>query len=488
MKKFTGVLAVSLVAVLAVSNARADLASTTYVTDAIAGKQAISNMVTDTEYGDATKQPNNYPNMPVAFQIAQDVVSGMAGGKVDKVNSGQANKVMTTNDSGTVTFASSITQAQVSGLTAALNDKAATSVTDGLNTRLTTAEGKVTALESGLDNTISDKIDSALGTGGAITAALAPYAKSADVTTEINAAKTAAINAAASDATAKANKAKTDAIAAAQEYADGLAGDYATKAQGLKADSALQKSGTLTAGNLLTTDASGNIIDAGKKGALASLDAVGSAQITNGSIAKEDLATAVQASLDMADNAVQTSEFESFKTTNTAAITAAADAAKQGAITELSTVYELPTLGTTLAGKQAKLTTGTNGNIEGTGSVTVSVDNNGKVTINGTDTTYTLPTASASVLGGVKTGTNITNTSGTISVADASASVKGVAKLYANVNDANTDGSVTQKVIKEELAKLIPSPTETAGTGTGGTLVLTYNPTTGNYAWESIGR
>lgn len=36
-----------------------------------------------------------------------------------------------------------------------------------------------------------------------------------------------------------------------------------------------------------------------------------------------------------------------------------------------------------------------------------------------TDTVYTLPTASASVLGGVKTGSNITNSSGTISITKA---------------------------------------------------------------------
>lgn len=54
---------------------------------------------------------------------------------------------------------------------------------------------------------------------------------------EVNTAKSEAISAAATDATTKANTALADA----KSYADGLAGNYATAAQGTKADSALQK-------------------------------------------------------------------------------------------------------------------------------------------------------------------------------------------------------------------------------------------------------
>lgn len=66
---------------------------------------------------------------------------------------------------------------------------------------------------------------------------------SADATSKANNAKNEAIEAAAADAATKAEKAKNDAIAAAgtaetnaKEYADGLAGNYATKNQGSKAD------------------------------------------------------------------------------------------------------------------------------------------------------------------------------------------------------------------------------------------------------------
>lgn len=57
-----------------------------------------------------------------------------------------------------------------------------------------------------------------------------------DWTADINTAKTEAISTAAGDATAKADKALADAKA----YADGLATNYATAAQGAKADTAVQ--------------------------------------------------------------------------------------------------------------------------------------------------------------------------------------------------------------------------------------------------------
>ena len=73
----------------------------------------------------------------------------------------------------------------------------------------------------------------------------------ADATAKANAAKSGAEATASADATAKANAAE----AAAKAYADGLAGNYATKAQGEKADTALQ---TITTGTGLTVSEKGN--------------------------------------------------------------------------------------------------------------------------------------------------------------------------------------------------------------------------------------
>lgn len=61
--------------------------------------------------------------------------------------------------------------------------------------------------------------------------------------TEVQTAKSEAISTASGDATTKANKALSDA----KSYADGLAENYATAAQGAKADTALQKA-SITSG------------------------------------------------------------------------------------------------------------------------------------------------------------------------------------------------------------------------------------------------
>ncbi len=93
-----------------------------------------------------------------------------------------------------------------------------------------------------------------------------------------------------------------------------------------------------------------------------------------------------------------------------------------------------------------------------------------------TDTIYTLPTATGSVLGGVKTGANITNSSGTISITKANvvaalgytppttnttygtgnATTLGLTKLYTATGTA-TDGTMTQKAITDALGGKAPS-------------------------------
>lgn len=76
-------------------------------------------------------------------------------------------------------------------------------------------------------------------------------------------------------------------------------------------------------------------------------------------------------------------------------------------------------LTTALNGKQPTLTTGDTGNIKGTGSVTVTKDaTTGVITVNGTDTKYTLPAANGTTRGGVITGGDITATNGTLTITD----------------------------------------------------------------------
>ena len=130
-------------------------------------------------------------------------------------------------------------------------------------------------------------------------------------------------------------------------------------------------------------------------------------------------------------------------------------------------------LKTELDKKQGTLTAGTNISISsGTISCTYS---------------YTLPTATASVLGGVKVGSNISVSSGTISVADATTSTKGVVTLgdhnaISNSNSASPGGAAQCYAVKAYVAdqfdaisgtyvmvsNLVSNLSGVTGTGSGG--------------------
>ena len=62
---------------------------------------------------------------------------------------------------------------------------------------------------------------------------------------------------------------------------------------------------------------------------------------------------------------------------------------------------------------------------------------------------YVLPTATGSVLGGVKTGSNIVNSSGLISVADGTTAAKGVVQMSDAVNSDVSTTAATSKAVKQ---------------------------------------
>lgn len=61
---------------------------------------------------------------------------------------------------------------------------------------------------------------------------------------------------------------------------------------------------------------------------------------------------------------------------------------------------------------------------------------------------YTLPVATASVFGGVKSGTNITNTAGVISIVNATTTVKGVVQLENSTTSTSTTTAATPSSVK----------------------------------------
>lgn len=84
----------------------------------------------------------------------------------------------------------------------------------------------------------------------------------------------------------------------------------------------------------------------------------------------------------------------------------------------------------------------------------------GFITVSEVPETYVLPTASASVLGGVKIGTNIGIANGVISVADGSTAVKGLVQLTDGVASSSTTTAATPKSVKQayDLASAKQSP------------------------------
>ena len=197
----------------------------------------------------------------------------------------------------------------------------ATGAEKALDGRLDTAEGEIDALQEQIGSgTVDSRIEAAKTAAATDAQSKADAAQAAAEATAaadaqskadaaLDAAKTYAdqaeadaIAAAATDATGKADaalaaaktyadQAEADALAAAKEYANGLAGNYATAAQGAKADTALQQA-DITAGS-----ANGTIA---VKGADVAVTGLGTAAFVD----QGTFATAAQGA--KADTAVQT--------------------------------------------------------------------------------------------------------------------------------------------------------------------------------------
>lgn len=101
MKKLSGLLAVSLVAIMMAPAARADIASTEYVNK---NMEAKANKVTDADnYTGDADSTEKYPSMAVANQMAKSAAAQNAAGKLNNKFENKKNQVMVTNATGAVT-------------------------------------------------------------------------------------------------------------------------------------------------------------------------------------------------------------------------------------------------------------------------------------------------------------------------------------------------------------------------------------------------
>ena len=225
-------------------------------------------------------------------------------------------------------------------------------------------------------------------------------------------------------------------------------------------------------------------------------DAVTTIAIKNANVTKAKLASDVQTSLGKADTALQavpvatSTALGGVKSggditvatggaVTVAHATKADSATTAGSATKASqdasgnvitSTYATKTeMNTGLNTKQPTLTTGENGNIKGGGSVTVTKDASGVITVSGTDTKYTLPTATTTVKGGIMATSEIavatdgkatigTGAVTTAKIADSNVTTAKIAN--ANVTTAKiADSNVT-------TAKLAPgavTPVKTSG-------------------------
>ena len=212
-------------------------------------------------------------------------------------------------------------------------------------------------------------------------------------------------------------------------------------------------------------------------------NAVTTAKIVNANVTKAKLASDVQTSLGKADTALQavpvatSTALGGVKSggditvatggaVTVAHATKADSATTAGSATKASqdasgnvitSTYATKTeMNTGLNTKQPTLTTGENGNIKGGGSVTVTKDASGVITVSGTDTKYTLPTATTTVKGGIMA------TSEIAVATDGKATIGTGAVTTAKIADSNVttakiaDANVTTAKIKS------PTTTECA--------------------------
>ncbi len=257
MKKISGILTVSLVAVMAVGAARADLAATTYVDEAVeaatANMEVTTNKVSSTDEVGTKDKTELYPSVKYAEDFARSaaasaIATGINSGTLKnefakKQDKSTAAYQVGNADGGWTALTADEQAALKSGATATniaqIGNKADKSYVD---TELGKKQDKLTQAANGSDNVkidangkitlsgiatdtavsgLTTRVGSLEGTVGDSTKGLVKsVADNTKAIADINDDTSGILAQAKSDATTKANTAKTEAIANAKSYAD----------------------------------------------------------------------------------------------------------------------------------------------------------------------------------------------------------------------------------------------------------------------------
>ena len=441
MLKQKFVFAVSLIAMVTVGigAARADIASTVYVQqgvnsakDAASAAQTSANNA-NTAAGAAQTSADDAQEAAEAAQASADAAaeSAAAANAAVATKEASANKVTSISDTSTDTQYPS-----AKAVYTALSKKQNTLTIDSAlsSTSTNPVQNKVinTAL-SGKQATLSEAQLSAANSG--IT--------SAKVTTYDGYASQISAKEASANKVTSISSSSTDA-----QYpsAKAVYTELAKKQNTLTIDSALSSSSTNPVQNKVI-----NTALSGKQATLsaAQLSAANSG-ITLAKVSTYDgYATQISAKEASANKASSEGDVETIGRDIAYPTVAFMETSIANANTDVMT--EVATkLNKTSSVKNAIVTTDGSGNVapveivdSGTGTYVTDVAvSAGKVTLSrGTPASYSLPTASSTTLGGVKIGSNITNSSGTISVPAATSSALGVVKTGTNIS--NSSGTIS---------------------------------------------
>ena len=541
MKKLSGLLAVSLIAIMMAPSARADIASTGYVDNKdTAIRNDMELNANKKKLGDELKDNDDvgYPTVAAAFDIANVALGDTA--VIKEQGSTGANKALITNESGTVTTgtiatgmitngavtadklgAKAVTTAKIgdSAVTAAklaAGSVTTTTIVDSNVTGAKIANGAVTEAKLAKDSVTPLKVKDGLVKGGGSvsvtrdattgvitvsgtdttyndTAIKADIKKNADAITTIN--NSAVMNSGATKAKIDTIATNTTAAANAKSAADAA---QAT-ANGLK---------TSKQDKLVATGESANI--AGSDGVSVSIDSTSGKITVKGNQAAIDSALAGKqaklstAQLNAVNSGITSAKVTSYDTAVTTANNAlpkatynsqvgTVSAANMGttATTVVGAIKEIKDAVSTTDGAAVKTDQGTTNKDKA-----VITDSTGKVTTGQIATGMIADNAVTTGKIAAKSVTAAKIADATISSAQLAAGAVTSAKIADGtiVNaDISTSAAIAQSKIAgltDALAAKFVAPAESA-TSTDGTYTLTMKVVANQpptYAWEKIGR